>query len=1012
MLTNKLIYSYFIELKYYIWVLIFNINNMSFITRQFALIATLCLMSFGLFAQESNRVPGELLISIKVGFNGKQLEESFNLYSPDKITLQERLMPDFNIYRFSFNENSENPLRILNLIKQHAYVDVAQFNHQVQLRVTTPNDASFTQQWSLNNTGQNGGTNDADIDAVEAWDITTGGTTVTGDTIVVAVIDGGFQLNHPDLQQNFYTNYQEIAGNGIDDDNNGYVDDINGWNAFNDNGTIPSDQHGTHVSGIIGARGNNSTGVAGVNWNVKVMGIAGSTGSEATVIKAYGYAATMRKLYNQTNGAKGAYVVATNSSFGVDLANPNNYPLWCAFYDTLGKYGILSAGATANANYNIDTQGDIPTACPSNFLISVTNTTNTDAKNSSCGYGATTIDLGSPGTSVYNTVTNSGYSNLTGTSMATPHVAGAIGLMYAAACDQLINESKTVPQVAAQQMKQYLLDGTDPVSSMANITVTGGRLNLHKALINVLTYPCDPTAPPVVNFNGSNNNGCPGITVTFSNQTIGQPDSYLWFFPGGSPSTSTLPNPTVTYNLLGTYDVTLIAGNTFGFDTLTLSNYVNVNTNGTTMFWSEGFESASTFNDINWNIVSTSNVNWELFDGVAGNGTSTKAPRVNIFSNQNDAGARYGLVTPPLDFSNHSNVQMNFKHAYRRRVTTITDSLFVFVSVDGGNTFPFKLLAKGENGQGTLATSNVTTTNWVPSQSTQWCFNDNTPGCFSVDLSDFDGLSDVRVKFEVLSNGNNNMYLDDVELIGQCQEPQLVAPVAEINISKTVACIGETITISDASANTPINWQWSLTGGNPSSSNQPAFTTTFSDSGTYDITLIVTNFAGADTLTLLGAVTIYPVPETPVVTQSNDTLFSSASSGNQWYFNNNPIIGATNSFLIPSNNGNYSVIVTNAYSCASVSNSYNFIKSGLASLNGQNIFNLYPNPANSSITIETGSNGKYTFELTDALGRIVTTVEFNNRTTTFNISNLPSGIYAASIVTDGKRITKKLVVNH
>ncbi len=972
----------------------------------------LFLFSSHLFAQESNRVPGELLVSVKAGYTGEELVQSFNYYSPDKITLVQKLIPGYAIYQFNFNETPDSPMRVLNLLKQHPYVDIAQFNHVVKLRSTTPNDPSFTQQWSLNNTGAGGGTPDADIDAPEAWDITTGGLTAAGDTIVVAVIDGGFQMDHPDLIKNIYKNNLEIPGNGIDDDGNGYIDDVNGWNAYNDNGTIPSDSHGTHVAGTIGARGNNGLGVVGVNWNVKVMTIAGSTGTEATVIKAYGYAANMRKLYNQTNGVKGAYVVSTNTSFGVDLGNANNYPLWCAFYDTLGKYGVLSAGATANANYNIDTQGDIPTSCPSNFLIAVTNTTNTDAKNSSCGYGATTIDLGSPGTNIYSTYTGSSYTNLTGTSMATPHVAGSIGLMYAAACDQLIAESKTSPNIVALQMKQYLLNGTDPIPSLNGITVTGGRLNVHKALLNVLTYQCDPTAPPVVNFSAGTNSGCPGLSVTFNNQTSGQPDSYQWYFPGGTPSSSTLSNPTVVYNVLGTYTVSLIAHNAFGYDTLTLTNYIDINTNGTTTFWSEGFESTTNFNSINWTTTSTSNVNWEIYNGVSGNGSSTKAARVNIFSNQSDIGARYGLITPPLDFTGHTNVTLNFKHAYRRRVTNVTDSLLVYVSIDGGNTFPYKLLAKGENGSGTLATSSTTNTNWVPNAATQWCFTDNSPGCFSINLSSFDGLPDVRIKFEVYSNGNNNLYLDDVELVGQCQQPQLLPPQADLTVSTTNACVGDVVTFTDNSSNSPLTWQWTINGGTPSSSNQPVFNTTFNTPGAYDITLIVSNTVGADTISITHVVTVNAVPALPTITQSNDTLYSSSSIGNQWYFNGNPINGATNSFLVATANGQYSVQVTNNLGCSSTSAAYSFTKSGIKDLQVNKIFSLYPNPAQNTLMIEIYDANPCTLELSDALGRIVSALTLSNKLTMLDISQLPVGIYAASIVRDGKRVTKKLVVSH
>ena len=122
--------------------------------------------------------------------------------------------------------------------------------------------------------------------------------------------------------------------------------------------------------------------------------------------------------------------MATNISVGVDNGDPADYPIWCAFYDTLGAYGILSAGATANANYNIDQTGDIPTACASLFMIAVTNSTSSDVKYNSAGYGLESIDIASPGTAVYSTVTNSGYANLTGTSMATPHVAGNIRFKF------------------------------------------------------------------------------------------------------------------------------------------------------------------------------------------------------------------------------------------------------------------------------------------------------------------------------------------------------------------------------------------------------------------------------------------------------------------------------------------------------------------------------------------------------------------------------------------------------
>jgi subtilisin family serine protease len=347
----------------------------------------------------------------------------------------------------------------------------------------------------LNNTGQSGGTPDADIDAPEAWEISKGGFSGLGDTIVVAIVDGGCELTHSDLD--YWYNHREIPNNGIDDDLNGYVDDYRGWNAYGNNGTIPSSSHGTHVAGITGAKGNNSLGVAGVNWYVKTMPIAASSSSEAVVILGYGYVLEMRSLYNETNGQYGAFVVATNASFGVDNGQPANFPLWCAIYDSLGVQGVISCGATANANTNIDEVGDIPTACPSPYLITVTNTTNTDAKNSGAAYGLTTIDLGAPGTSVLSTYTGNGYSSLTGTSMATPQVTGVVALMVSAANSVLINQYKTNPGPTALQFKQMLLDNTDPVPSLLGKTVTGGRLNALNAVLAVSADP-DTIAPGAI----------------------------------------------------------------------------------------------------------------------------------------------------------------------------------------------------------------------------------------------------------------------------------------------------------------------------------------------------------------------------------------------------------------------------------------------------------------------------------------------------------------------------------
>jgi hypothetical protein len=467
-------------------------------TRNIATLLFICLLSFPLLSQKLDRVQGEVLVMLEADTDVRGWSWQFKTFEGRKshFKINKIISRPLNIWSFKFDHNTINENHILEAIWRQPEVKMAQFNHLIEMRTTVPDDTQFNDQWQYINTGQNGGTPGVDLDADLAWDITTGGVTAFGDTIVVCVIDSGIDLNHQDFENNLWLNHKEIPDNDIDDDNNGYVDDYFGWNTAFDNDDIAGSNHGTAVAGIVGAKGNNELGVTGISWNVKMMVIKNTSTSEGSVLEAYSYPLTQRKLYNESNGEEGDFVVATNASWGVNMGLPEDSPLWCAMYDSLGVHGIINCGATANLDLNVDEEGDLPTTCTSDFLISVTNVNRFDEKVTGSGYGATSIDLGAFGEGVWTTSIGNSYNAFGGTSGATPHVTGAIGLLYSAPCEGFISLAKSAPAAAALLMKQVILEGVDHNESLEGITATEGRLNINNSLL-LLMENCGGCFPPV-----------------------------------------------------------------------------------------------------------------------------------------------------------------------------------------------------------------------------------------------------------------------------------------------------------------------------------------------------------------------------------------------------------------------------------------------------------------------------------------------------------------------------------
>ena len=344
----------------------------------------------------------------------------------------------------------------------------------------TPNDALYDQQWQMGL-----------IQAPEVWDITTGGQTAQNDEIVIAVIDEQYNVFHPDLAQSFWVNKHEVPDDGLDNDNNGYVDDYLGFHFVDslDEHTTGGGWHGTAVSGIIGAQGDNEIGVAGVNWYSKIL-IMDPINPSEKVEEAMLYIYDLRKRYNESNGLRGAYIVALNMSFGATgKFADKDFPIMCALMDSMGQEGILTVGAAPNNLINIDEAGDLPNDCKSNYLLSVTNSDERDEL-SGAGYGPMNMDLSAPGDGSLTTRRDSSYSNFGGASAAAPYVSGTVGLLYAAGCDRFIELSKKAPAQAATIIREAILNNVDPSLDMEGMTTTGGRLNIYNAVLDLKEQAC------------------------------------------------------------------------------------------------------------------------------------------------------------------------------------------------------------------------------------------------------------------------------------------------------------------------------------------------------------------------------------------------------------------------------------------------------------------------------------------------------------------------------------------
>ncbi len=389
--------------------------------------------------------------------------------------------PDLEVIELPRGRRDE----VLAALRASGLVEYAEPDFRLKALIE-PNDFRFYDgsQWNLKNTGQFGGTSGADIDAADAWDLCR-----SAAGVIVAVVDTGIRLTHEDLRANLWTNPGETgtdaaghnkATNGIDDDGDGYVDDVHGINAITQSGNPNDDYgHGTHVAGIIGAVGYNGVGITGVAWHVQLMALksldATGEGSISDAIECLDYArAHGAKI---VNASWGSYQF-TSQALRDAIAN-------------LRDAGIIFVAACGNSAGDNDANPLFPASYEFDNIVAVAATTRTDTLASFSNWGHTTVDLAAPGSPVFSTWNGSDndYRYYDGTSMAAPHVAGAAALMWS------LNPALTYRQVIAA-----LLANTDPLPSLAGKTVSGGRLNLALALAAVVPPPPADSIPPQVSM--------------------------------------------------------------------------------------------------------------------------------------------------------------------------------------------------------------------------------------------------------------------------------------------------------------------------------------------------------------------------------------------------------------------------------------------------------------------------------------------------------------------------------
>ena len=718
----------------------------------------------------------------------------------------------------------------------------------------TPNDTDFTTQWGLNNA------NDADIDAPEAWDIGKG-----NNSVVIAVIDSGVDYNHNDLASQIWSNPNEIPNNGIDDDRNGFVDDIHGWDfADNDNDPIDEHNHGTHVAGVIGAQTNNSRGVAGINWNVQIMALkfmnAQGAGSTSAAIQAIDYAVANGASISNNSWGGGGFSLALFDS--IQAAYRRNH---------------LFIAAAGNDGINTDTTAHYPSSYNLPNIISVAATDQQDQLASFSNFGRTSVDIAAPGFQIHSTIRNNQYQAFSGTSMASPFVAGVAGL--------LLGQNNTL---TVSELKAAILDNADPVRALSGQIATGGRLNAFNSITGISSgAPTTPVAPVEISTPTTTTLSV-GDTLQLS--ATGGDGTYTW--TSQNPNRASI-NSTGIVTATGSGTASFVATDGAGFSSNPLILNINVPASAT-LILSPGNLTAIALNAITQLSVSggTTPYTWTSSDSTVASITTSANTTSTSISANNPGSFRITVTDASGTTSSTGNINVSAPSlTLNANKSTLTTGENIQLTVSGG-TSPYT---------------------WVSSN----------PAVASVDSG---GL--VRS----LSTGLSSISVTDIIGASRSVNLQIIsAPSGTLNVSPTdsVIDVGARTRLKATGGGATISW----------TSSAPAVASidtrgivTAAAEGVTQITAIDENGISGTTSIEIRTINITAAVLT---IGAGDTLQLTAEGGlapYQWKVSNSSVATISNSGLLTSNaNGSVGGILV------SVTDADNISKSVIVTVNNSTI---------------------------------------------------------------------------